>query len=268
MANSGKSANVVSLHITPLTENNFSDWLIDIRAHLRSRKLWKYTQEPVPDKDKGETATATKKRKDWQEKAEEAADTITPTISPAIKKKLKEAEFNDGYSMLQRLSTLLQPAGDAQFMRLTKEYYTLDIKEFKSITEFLDHVKVLEERIDATKVKLDDDKRTLLCLIMALSEDQDYRSLVQLWSISGNDMTAVKAKDMLLEEERRQKSEDDKDVRALALKDKGQANSGEVCGTCGKGHRTDRCWENHPELAPEWLQNKWTKDGTAGFGLG
>jgi len=46
---------------------------------------------------------------------------------------------------------------------------------------------------------------------------------------------------MLLEEERRQKSEDDKDVRALALKDKGQANSGEVYGTCGKGHRTDRC---------------------------
>ncbi len=65
MANSGKSANVVSLHITPLTENNFSDWLIDIRAHLRSRKLWKYTQEPVPDEDEGETATATKKRKNW-----------------------------------------------------------------------------------------------------------------------------------------------------------------------------------------------------------
>ncbi len=64
MASTGKSANVVSLHIAPLTENNFSDWLIDIRAHLRSKKLWKYTQESVPAEDEGETATATKKRKD------------------------------------------------------------------------------------------------------------------------------------------------------------------------------------------------------------
>ncbi len=153
-------------------------------------------------------------------------------------------------------------------MRLTKEYYTLSINEFKTISEFLDHVKILEEQIDATKVKLNDDKRTLLCLIMALSEDQDYRSLVQLWSISA-DVTAVKAKEMLLEEERRRKSEDEKDARALKLKKAGSKaglREKPVCETYGKGHPTERCWQTHPELAPEWLQEQWTKEGSYGLG--
>jgi len=32
---------------------------------------------------------------------------MTPIISPAVKKKLTEAEFNDGQKMLVRLSTIL-----------------------------------------------------------------------------------------------------------------------------------------------------------------
>ena len=32
--------------IEPLTEDNFSLWFVDIRAELRTKKLWKYTQEP------------------------------------------------------------------------------------------------------------------------------------------------------------------------------------------------------------------------------
>jgi hypothetical protein len=82
-----RSINTISSHALPLTEENFTDWLIDTRAHLRSKKLWKYTQEQydggpeIPEE--GETVTAGKKRKEWQEKAEEAA-MMTPTISPAI----------------------------------------------------------------------------------------------------------------------------------------------------------------------------------------
>jgi len=32
---------------------------------------------------------------------------MTPTITPVIKKKLTEAEFNDGQKILARLSTIL-----------------------------------------------------------------------------------------------------------------------------------------------------------------
>ena len=105
--------------------------------------------------------------------------------------------------MLQHLKDILQPSGDTQFIRLTKEYYTLDFSDFKTASEFLTHVKLLEERIDATKVTLTPDKRTLLCLIMALSDQDEYRPMVQLWALTPN-LTAKQAEEMLLEEERRE----------------------------------------------------------------
>lgn len=101
---------------------------------------------------------------------------MTPTINPTVKRKLTEAEFNNGYLMISRLTSLLAPKGDAQFMRLTREYYTLSANSFKDIPEFLTHIKVLEEQIDATKVKMIGDKSTLLCLSMALPDE--YRPLV------------------------------------------------------------------------------------------
>jgi len=252
-----RSINTISSHAAPLTEENFSDWLIDTRAHLRSKKLWKYTQELYdgPEAEDGETSAATKKRKEWVEKAEEAADLMTPTITPAVKKKLTEVEFNDGQKMLARLSTILQPATDLQFMRLTKEYYTLNWNDFKSAAAFLDHVKVLEERIDATKVELTPDKRTILCLTMALPEA--YRYTTQVWALTPN-ITADQAKEMLLEEERTQ-DHNDVEKTALAARFGKQAKltghgKGEEgnCPTCGKpGHGNDKCWKLHPELVPE-----------------
>ena len=75
--------------------------------------------------------------------------------------KLSEEDFNDGYLMLQKVISLLQPLGETEFMTLTKEYYTIDYSKFSSMSEYLTHMKVLEERIKATTVTLDDDKRTL-----------------------------------------------------------------------------------------------------------
>jgi len=186
---------------------------------------------------------------------------LTPTLSPSIKRKLSEREFNDGYLMLSRLQVLLQPTGDTQFMRLTKEYYTLDFSNFKDMSDFLTHIKVLEERIDATNVTLDSNKRTLLCLMMALPDD--YRSLAQLWSITPS-ITADKARDMLLEEERRQ-GEEEKSISAVKAfrlgKPKPQPKAFKKrCTGCGKdGHTIDECWEENHDIAPDWLKEKRAK---------
>jgi len=50
---------------------------------------------------------------------------MTSTLSAEIKRKLTEKNFNNRYKMLTKLSRLLQPDEDAQFMRLTHKYYTL-----------------------------------------------------------------------------------------------------------------------------------------------
>ena len=93
---------------------------------------------------------------------------MTPTISRAVKMKLTEAEFNDGYLMLTKLRLELQPSGSSEFIRLSKEYYILQYKLFKSMLECLTRIKVLEEKIDVTKVVLDTNNRTILCLSILL----------------------------------------------------------------------------------------------------
>jgi hypothetical protein len=54
-------------------------------------------------------------------------------------------------------------------MRLSKELYTLQFKDFKIIDVYLTRIKILEEQIDVTEIKLEGDKRTLLVLFMILS---------------------------------------------------------------------------------------------------
>ncbi len=94
---------------------------------------------------------------------------MTSTLFAEIKRKLTEKDFNNGYKMLTKLSRLLQPDEDAQFMRLTCEYYTLQFNDNESLSDFLTHVKILEECIDSINVQMNNNKRTLLCLSMSLS---------------------------------------------------------------------------------------------------
>lgn len=233
-------ANATTSTIPRLTEHNFAEWLVDKRAHLRRSKLWKYTQE--------DAAEEVKNRDKW----EEAADVITPTLSAEIKRKLAEEDFNNGYKTLTKLSKLLQPGGDAQFMRLTREYCTLryDVHSNESLSDFLTRVKVLEERIDSTNIQMDNDKRTLLCLSMSLPAK--YRSLIQIWSATDG-MTAAKATEMLLEVERRLKDDEELDGGIAMMTIRGRVDKKSwKCSHCGRtGHTEERCWQKHPEQRPK-----------------
>lgn len=87
-----------------------------------------------------------------------AADIITPTISGPVKKKLKADAFDNGFLIMTQLIEIYASKEDAEFMRLTREYYSLRFNEYVSITEYLIKIKTLEERIRNTNVILDDDK--------------------------------------------------------------------------------------------------------------
>ncbi len=185
-----------SPRIELLKEHNFGSWFVNIRAELRKSKLWEYTQgvyqsesgtaTMATTEETGESPQITKKEekaiKQWEEKSQDAADLMTPTISPGIQLLLTDEEFNDGFLMLSRLRTKLQPTGSSEFMRLSKEYYTIQFKSFKSVPQYLTHIKVLEEKIDNTKVVLNTDNRTILCLAMSLP--QEFQYLVQIWAVT------------------------------------------------------------------------------------
>ena len=83
---------------------------------------------------------------------------MTPTISDPVKKRIAAHEFNYEYLMLTRVTALNRPTGDGEFMRLTKEYYTLKYTNFDTITDYLTHIKLLEKRIAATDVILTSNK--------------------------------------------------------------------------------------------------------------
>lgn len=98
--------------------------------------------------------------------------------------------------MYRRQKKLLQPSGKHHFMHLSREYYTLDYRNYKDMSEFLNHVKSSEEQIDATNVEMTPINWTLLCLTMVLSNESHYRSPLQIWDVT-KDMTAEKAREML-----------------------------------------------------------------------
>ena len=267
-------------HIELLTEvpNNFSSWFVNIRAELRTKKLWKYTQEVYESEEQatteeGQEKTLTKKEekaiKEWEEKCQESADIMTPTISPGMQLKLSEPDYNNGYLMLVKLRIELQPGGDSEFIRLSKEYYTLQFKTFKSVPEYLTRIKVLEEKIDATKVVLDTNSRTILCLSMSLP--QEYQYLVQIWAVSPL-MTAEKARQMVLEASRQhsQALHNSYDP-ALSMRAQGQGQPQgqghrERCKYCESTyHREDRCWAEFPDKAPEWFKMR-MKEQASGSG--
>ena len=65
--------------------------------------------------------------------------------------------------------------------------------------EYFTHIKILEEKIDVTKITLDADNRTILCLSMSLP--QEYQYLVQIWAVTPS-ITAEKARTIALEASR------------------------------------------------------------------
>ena len=244
--------------IRQLAEDNYTEWLIDIKAYLRSKKLWEYTQSG-PDPEKSAQIQAK-----WLHSAMEAADLMTPTISGSVKQKIQTDAFDNGFTMMTELINIYAPKGEAEFMRLTREYYSLKFSEYDSMTAYLTKIKTLEERIRDTGVVLDNDKQTLLCLGMTLPEDLQY--LTKIWAVTPG-MTADKARNMLLEEERRKKQpgvSDDALGGYAAIRPPGKrtpsrkALEASACSKCGKDHDEKVCWALHPELAPEWLQEKWT----------
>ena len=260
-----------------LKRDNFSSWFVNIRAELRTKKLWKYIQEVY--KSESEDAATTEESqpertlsrreeraiKEWEDKCQEAADLMTPTISPGIQLILSEAEFNNDFLMLTKLRIELQPGGNSEFMRLSKEYYTLQFKSFKSIPEYLTRIKVLEEKIDSTKVVLDTNNRTILCLSMSLP--QEYQYLIQIWATMPTPITADRARQMVLEASRQyhQALHNSHDP-GLAMRAEGQRDKCKHCGSTR--HSAEKCWQEYPEQAPPWFKEKMEadskEDGKAG----
>ena len=146
-----------------LTDDNYAEWLINIKAMLRTKKLWKFTQEPLSlgtiPADATDKAKVKKELEDaYKEKEEKhikAADLMTIRISGPVKRKLVARDFDDGYYMLRHLQEIYALATETSFMQLLQELMALRPDGgYDTIKEYLQKVKTLTERIDATNIQL------------------------------------------------------------------------------------------------------------------
>ena len=108
--------------------------------------------------------------------------------------------------------------------------------------KFFTRIKTL----DATKIKLEGDERTLLVLSMTLP--------AQLWTVMEG-ITAKKAMEMLREEVRHQ--EDDKPI-PMARHTSPTERVGECWHCHKKGHNKEDCWLLYPEKKKERQKEKQT----------
>ena len=65
-------------------------------------------------------------------------------------------------------------------MKFTKKYYSLNIKNFKNMSKFLNKIKKLKKRIDVTKINFTVNKQTTICFMKKLTYNRKYRSLIQI----------------------------------------------------------------------------------------
>ena len=250
--------------ILMLTKNNLSMWILNIRARLRKKKLWKYTQNvfkfSIVLKNKKRYTDEQKaqikiEKTEWKEKVMKAVDEMTSRISLKIKQMLEAFHFNNDYLMLERLYELLQLVKDAQFMRLMKKFYSLKIDDFNNMTEFLTHVKILMKKITAIEVNFTTDKQILICMMMTLNSR--YENLIQIWSLLSN-LTSKRIKNMLLKKKRRQQNREiSDDYRVIISKQ----NKKKKCSHCDRDiHSENKCWKLHLELISDWFKEKEKKD--------
>ena len=185
----------------------------------------------------------------------EAADFMTPRISQEVKRLLDDEHFNNGHLLMIRIHELLQPTSDAQFMRLIKEFYSIKpIDIGGTMTDYLAHIKKLDEQISATQVELTREKRIIIAIMMGLPEE--YQGLVQIWNCMTN-LTVEQARTMVLEEERRQLNSNG--LKAMSLK--ASADESKKCPHCKrKWHSPEDCWKLHPDKAPEWFKEQKNKN--------
>ena len=161
---------------------------------MRFKKLWKYAIEFCSEK---------KNKKTWIKKTKKIADYIILTIKSFIKRKLIEKHFNNSYLILQKLKQKLKFTENVQFMRLIKKYYSLNLANFANISQLLNKIKQLKKQIDATQIELTKNKRTIICLMITLIHDANYKFLIQLWTTIF--VTIDKIRVMLMKKYRQQK---------------------------------------------------------------
>lgn len=183
-----------------------------------------------------------------------------------MKKKLQAIAFNCGFLITTQLTAIYTLKEDIEFIRLTREYYSLRYKNFDFITYYLTYIKSLKERIRETNVILDDDKQILLCFDITLSEEFQY--FIKIWAITPRIITN-KTRNILLKEERRRKTLNSGTVRVELIaitRYSGKRDTRErsiinqendiKCSRYEKPHENDNCWRLYSELAPEWLQER------------
>ena len=66
--------------------------------------------------------------------------------------------FDYEFIIITKLADIYALKGDVEFIRLTREYYSLRYEEFGSIIFYLIYIKILEEYIRGINVTLDNDK--------------------------------------------------------------------------------------------------------------
>ena len=147
-------------------------------------------------------------------------------------------------------------------MRDSQSLYSLRLKK-ENPKDFLTEIKVLDERIEASKIQLTRDKRILLALTLGISSDPSFHSLIQLWSITPN-LTSDQAVSMFREELLRRQAvnvnpKDENPIMTSVLlasrkrkreSNKKQDDDSDIedlreCDKCGKeGHNEKDCWRD------------------------
>lgn len=232
--------------IDKLEEGNYRSWHIDIRSRLRIRELWKYTEK----RPEGLDAMT---EEQWKR---EPRRRQTPTISRSFKAMLLHGnDYDDAYIMMTKLAAYFRPTGDAEFMRLTKELYTIKYDQFK-LYQWLPCSYKNPKRTNFRDKRQDDGRHGIPPNLLP----QPPRKLPiprQTMVHDPPNMTAEIALKTFSNEELQLKQVEEKTPQQASSAARKRTHSDtrataeSFYRTCNKPHSELSCWRLHPELMPE-----------------
>ena len=195
------------VRVTVLTgEANWASWKVQMRRHLRSRKLWKLAKGDEKLADGAEQGV----KDEFEEKCIDATMRLTYAMSPAVV--LLVQSLDCPMKIWDRLERQYEKRTAASKLSLVQKYFGAKMAEGESAEKHLLNMSELCDRLAAVELPVPEEFQPLMILASLLTS---YTTIVQTLGSQSGKLDLSHMTSTMLDEDARRRGNGSQDDQAL-----------------------------------------------------